>query len=178
MTSLTFCRRPRFIRATSRRKDPVCLTVLRPPCLSLMPPRCLLNTIKATPGLLIGCQTAACCAVADDGDCVDVTAGNVSPWHAAKPAVFTLGDACDAAAVHEGSVQFSPMSDDRAAGGSMSPDSDGGGFLAPPPLLYEPSSLVPWGHGAPAVWGMPHGRSTTQGSRSAPECLQRSDTDD
>ncbi len=92
---------------------------------------------------------------ADGVDSIDVTAGNVSPWHAAKPAMLPLGDMCDAAAVHEGSVQFSPMSDDPAAGGSMSPDSEGGGFMAPPPLLYEPSSLVPWGHGAPAVWVMP-----------------------
>ena len=91
---------------------------------------------------------------ADGAESVDVMAGDVSPWHAAKPAVTPLSEACNDAAMHEDSVHFSPMSVDRAVGGSLSPDSDGGGFMAPPPLLYEPSSMVPWGHGAGTVWVM------------------------
>jgi len=77
---------------------------------------------------------------------MDVTAGDVSPWHAAKPAVVPLGDVCDAAGV-DGVADYSPMSDD--AGGSISPQSDGGAFFAaPPPLVYEPAVMVPWGQGA------------------------------
>ncbi len=81
-------------------------------------------------------------------DEMDVTAGNVSPWHAAKPAVVPLGDVCDAAAGIDDVADYSPMSDD--AGGSISPQSDGGGafFAAPPPLVYEPAFMVPWGQGA------------------------------
>ena len=81
-------------------------------------------------------------------DEMDVTAGNVSPWHAAKPAVVPLGDVCDAAAGVDGVADYSPNSDD--AGGSISPQSDGGGvfFAAPPPLVYEPAVMVPWGQGA------------------------------
>ena len=85
---------------------------------------------------------------ADEMDGVDVTAGDVSPWHAAKPAQLPLSDACDAAAGVDGAADYSPMSDD--AGGSISPQSDGGGgfFAAPPPLLYESAVMVPWGQGA------------------------------
>lgn len=85
---------------------------------------------------------------ADELEGMDVTAGNESPWHAAKPAQVPLSDACDAAGGGDALGDYSPVSEE--AGGSMSPQSDGwDGFpAAPPPLVYEPV-MVPWGHGAP-----------------------------
>ena len=94
------------------------------------------------------CSEAVCGIPADGMDGIDVTAGDVSPWHAAKSAQPPLSDVCDAAAGGDRPADYSPMSDD--AGGSISPQSDGGGgfFAAPPPLLYEPAVMVPWGQGA------------------------------
>ena len=83
---------------------------------------------------------------------MDVTTGNESPWHAAKPAQLPLSDACDAAAGSDAFCDYSPMSDE--ASGSISPQSDGWGRgfpAAPPPLMYDPG--LPWGRGAPRCTG-------------------------